>query len=630
MKNVYPFIALLAIMISTLSFAQTPAERAKIVENYDMDALRKIEAERLANKRKLIQKAFSLNIPIKFKMEDGRVAVLESITDDGIPLYSSTRNLVAARTIEVDELRTGGSLGLDLDGSGIDVVVWDGGAVRATHESLQGRTTQGELLFTSDDHATHVTGTIIGDDPFPNVDGDGTGMAPAATATIYNFDNDETEIPGELQNGMIISNHSYGLIVNSSFPKERFGKYETSAREWDQLAFSAPYWLSFISAGNDRSGNPNPTEFGYDILTGNNMSKNAISVGAIFGFNNYPSASNVQMSNFSSWGPSDDGRIKPDLVGNGVSVLSAHDTADDAYLRRQGTSMSAPTISGGYALLQQYYNQLNNVFMTSASGRALLINTTREAGDDPGPDYSFGHGVANMEDAAKIIRDNGDTSLILENTLTQGASYSKTFTAAGNAPIKVALSWTDRPGTPNSGPEDDPTPAIVNDLDVKITDSNGNDTFPWNLDPANPSAAAFKAVNNVDTTEKIEIDNPSGTYTITVTHKGNLVGGSQDYSLVVSGGASGTFSSGDVELTEFAIYPNPADDRVNVSFLNDNGNGDVQITIYNVLGQQAIAQTFRGGQNFKQSLDISQLQSGIYLIKVDNGSATSTKKLIVK
>uniref|UniRef100_UPI004048F02D T9SS type A sorting domain-containing protein n=1 Tax=Flavobacterium sp. TaxID=239 RepID=UPI004048F02D len=78
------------------------------------------------------------------------------------------------------------------------------------------------------------------------------------------------------------------------------------------------------------------------------------------------------------------------------------------------------------------------------------------------------------------------------------------------------------------------TPALINDLDIRITKST-NLFFPWKLNPANPSAAAVNEDNIVDNVEKIEINNPTGSYTITITHKGNLQNLIQNYSLVISG-----------------------------------------------------------------------------------------------
>ena len=99
----------------------------------------------------------------------------------------------------------------------------------------------------------------------------------------------------------------------------------------------------------------------------------------------------------------------------------------------------------------------------------------------------------------------------------------------------ASISWTD-PASEyiNRGELNNSTPALVNDLDIRIT-QDGKTFLPWKLNPKNPNAAAEKGDNLVDPFEKIEIPNAQGNYTIIVSHKGNLLQDTQDYSLIVSG-----------------------------------------------------------------------------------------------
>ena len=96
---------------------------------------------------------------------------------------------------------------------------------------------------------------------------------------------------------------------------------------------------------------------GFQSITFNGLSKNILTVGAVndavSGGVRSPSAGT--MSSFSSWGPCDDGRIKPDVVANGVSVNSPIDTSDSAYASYGGTSMATPSATGAAALLTQLY-----------------------------------------------------------------------------------------------------------------------------------------------------------------------------------------------------------------------------------------------------------------------------------
>ncbi len=97
---------------------------------------------------------------------------------------------------------------------------------------------------------------------------------------------------------------------------------------------------------------------------------------------------------FSSWGPTDDGRIKPEVVTKGVAVKSpvaSSDTADDSY---PGTSMASPGVAGVGLLLQQYQYSLFGEYMRAASLKGLIMHSADEAGYDLGPDYSFWMGVS--------------------------------------------------------------------------------------------------------------------------------------------------------------------------------------------------------------------------------------------
>jgi len=252
------------------------------------------------------------------------------------------------------------------------------------------------------------------------------------------------------------------------------------------------------------------------------------------------------MSSFSSWGPTDDGRIKPDLVADGVNVTSSIATGNSDYESESGTSMATPNTTGSLLLLQEYYSQLKSgSFMRSATLKGLAIHTAEEAGDAAGPDYRFGWGLLNVEKGAAVIKaaiisKNADTSkhLLYENTLANGGTFSKTVVASGKGQLSATICWTDVSGavTPTAKALNDTTIKLVNDLDIRIT--KGTSTYmPWILNPNNPSAAATKGDNIRDNVERVDIDSvvPGQTYTITVSHKGTLSGGSQAYSLLVSG-----------------------------------------------------------------------------------------------
>ena len=259
--------------------------------------------------------------------------------------------------------------------------------------------------------------------------------------------------------------------------------------------------------------------------TGN--AKNILTVGAVNPLPYGPANSqDIAIADFSSWGPTDDGRVKPDIVGDGVNVLSCGSSSPTNYITLSGTSMSAPNVTGSLYLLQEYYAEKNaGNFMRAATLKGLACHTAFDAGN-PGPDYIYGWGLLDMKKAAQAITDNGSKSLLKENVLKQGQQQTYNVIASGNGPLMATISWTDPAGTPTrDGTINSRTPKLVNDLDIRVTD--GAAIFdPWVLDPSNPSAAAKTGDNIVDNVEQVYIPNAvlGRAYTITVSHKGTLRG----------------------------------------------------------------------------------------------------------
>ncbi len=529
MKNLLLF---LLTIYSFLCFAQTDAEKKVITSKYDLaklDALKKqYTSDFQANYNKAMELAKVNNWPIKFVDEDGNLNKLVGVFDTGEPMYYSTENAGAGITSRASSLYPGGVLGLNLTGSGMAASIWDGDVVRATHQLFSGRVTLGEAVAHGD-HATHCGGTIIGADGFQS--GNAKGMAYEANLTSYDWNNDEAEMATEAAGGMLISSHSYG-IPGDAVPTYYLGYYDANARDMDQIVYDAPYFLPSCSAGNDRAKGINAT--GYDILTDKSCNKNALTVAAVNGVNNYTGPGSVVMSNFSSWGPTDDGRIKPDISAKGVNVFSSGNASNSDYHFSSGTSMATPSVAGTLVLLQQHYNNVNGSYMLASTLRGLALHTADEAGSANGPDYEYGWGLINAERAAEAITNNGTSSIVDEITLNSGQSYTINVTASGLEDLMASITWTDVPGTVGPTVVDDRTPKLVNDLDIRVT-QGASTFFPWVLDPNNPSNAATRADNDVDNIEKVEVTSPSGNYTITVTHKGTLSSGSQTFSLVVTG-----------------------------------------------------------------------------------------------
>ncbi len=518
--------------------AQTLAEKQKIVDRYDLGELLKLENEyfqRISSEKERVKKlAVSLNIPLIIE-ENGTYRELQKILPDGSLIYYTTFNVNAARSTRTNHLNSGGSLGLNLMGQNMTAHIWDGGLARTTHQEYDGaggtdRFSIGDGTTGLHYHSAHVTGTIIAS----GVSANAKGMAPYARAIGYEWNNDLTEATNAASNGMLISNHSYGYD-SSLVPDYYFGAYITESRDWDNLLFNAPYYLMVVAAGNDGNTNYNGAPLGgnsaYDKLTGHATSKNNLVVANANDANvdNNGNLISVSINSSSSEGPTDDYRIKPDITGNGTSVYSTYESSNTAYGTITGTSMASPNVAGSILLLQQHYNNLNSTFMRAATLKGLVLHTADDAGST-GPDAIFGWGLLNAKKAAETISAKDNGSIIQELTLTGGQTYQFTVDADGVNELRASISWTDRPGTATTQ-TNSTTPRLVNDLDLRVT--KGSTTYlPWKLTGITTNA---KVDNNLDPFERVDVSGASGTYTITVSHKGSLTGGSQNYSLIVTG-----------------------------------------------------------------------------------------------
>ena len=415
------------------------------------------------------------------------------------------------------------------------------------------------------------------------VDPSAKGMSSEAKLNAYEWTSDLDEMKNEALNGLKASNHSYGTILGwaenyrndgkwawfgdttiSKTEDYSFGLYVKTSADWDLALFNNPYYLVCKSAGNNRGEGPAPGTVhwqrlsnntfvlsstthekdggtdGYDGLESKAVSKNVITVAAVNGIaNGYTKPSDVVMSSFSDWGPTDDGRIKPDISADGMNLYSTTSTADNAYVKMSGTSMATPNTTGSIGLILEHQNNLHpDTALFAATIKALVIHTANEAGANPGPDYSFGWGLLNTLGAVNLMTLNAQlpgNQLIKELTLNQNEKYEYQVTTNGKEPLKVTICWTDWPGNPPIKSLNPTDLMLVNDLDLRIIGPNGT-YMPWVLDPASPSKAAITADNFRDNVEQVLISAPvAGTYTIRVTHKATLFLEKQKFSMIISG-----------------------------------------------------------------------------------------------
>lgn len=415
---------------------------------------------------------------------DGKAYLLYNVLPDGTPIYIPTKDKNQQVNTKSSAMYAEGILGLNISGQNIIAGVWDGGQVNENHEKLAGQATMQAKQDVDDpdgnDHQTAVTGIMVG-----KLNNNAQGIAYDAKTMNFDWDNDIAKMNAFAGQGFLVSNHSYGYTNDDSIPVWLFGAYDDEASAWDEMLKSRPYYLPFVAAGNEQEDNGNNATGGYGIITGATASKNVVTVGAVEIDNS--------ISVYSNWGPTDDGRIKPDIVSLGSSIDVPLFDDNSGYTgnveESSGTSYSAPAVAASALLLQQYYYSLNNEYMTAAMLKALLLHSAEDDASGNGLDAEFGWGMLNVERAAQIIKQNSEGTALMMMINTNPANdgldeISQNFIFdQGNA--RASLSWTDDEGIPQIESEGvNPTfSTLVYNFSMKFEqDTPGMESFPvYNL-----------------------------------------------------------------------------------------------------------------------------------------------------
>jgi len=535
-----------------------------VVVMFHTDTNYKIEASRLANAMggEVASEIYSINSAVMHihasdldtLAADDAVMWVEPPLPQMSHLNAENRALTGVNTLQTAPY--------DLDGSGVDVMIYDGGKV-VNHNDFASRLTIGasDTAVTSD-HSTHVAGTVGGDGT-SNINN--RGMAPGVHLISYGFEQEGglsqgflyTD-PGDLEAdyteaislyGADISNNSIGTnTAPNGYPCDWTGNYGVTGALIDAVARGSlgdPFRIVWAN-GNERQtsrclGDDNGN-FGEFFSTAPPAgAKNHITVGSV-------DADTDLTSSFSSWGPVDDGRIKPDIsapgcqAGGDGGVTSTSSFGASSYSVKCGTSMAAPTVCGISALILEQYRLTNpgKSDLMNATLKSLLANTAVDRGN-VGPDYKYGYGSVRADAAVDaVISEN-----IIEGQVAQGGVYQFiVIVGPEDNGLQVTMAWDDVPGTPNVDP------VLVNDLDLRVLDTNGKIYMPWTLNPANPDGPATQGsrdgINNI---EQVTIPGAAqGAYTVQISGFNVPVGGTQSFGATSNGFLVNCSSAGLVSL----------------------------------------------------------------------------------
>jgi subtilisin-like proprotein convertase family protein len=299
-------------------------------------------------------------------------------------------------------------------------------------------------------------------------------------------------------------------ISNNSWGFSDSGRYTVDSQEYDALVRDAQpevidnqEMVEVFAAGNDGQA-------GYGSVGSPGTAKNVITVGASEGVRPIRGVDGCGVSDaeadnpndiidFSSRGPTDDGRLKPDLVAPGTHVVGARPQhagyaggavcgpfSPPFYTLSSGTSQAAPEVAGAASLVRDWYRREiggEEVVPSPAMTKAILVNAAADlAGGNNGkggaienaPNTDQGWGRVDVgevfdDSTPRVYRDQ----LAADRLSASGPGVARGYAVGDeDLPVKVTLAWTDAPGAVGPRP-------YVNDLDLVV--EAGGQTYKGNV-----------------------------------------------------------------------------------------------------------------------------------------------------
>ncbi len=477
-----------------------------------------------------------------------------------IPPALKAMNQGSRDLIEVDMLEEWDS---KLNGSGLTAGIWDGGwAAKHMDLNYSGKLFRGDAGCTEtycqiSDHATHVAGTMLG---AGIKNSQYRGIAPNASLATYEWPENNSELINEHEDAVNnynaeVSQNSWGFDLSCS-NNFYLGAYTSRSAGYDDVIAgdTVVEKIPVVFAAGNLGGCSGDNS----TLTGPGATaKNTIVVGSLDG--------KRTRSSFSSYGPTDDGRIKPDLMAKGESLTST--IPGNSYTSKQGTSMAAPGVSGAVLLLQQEFRQEKNRNATPAELRGMLIQTATDL-QGQGPDYETGWGLVNVSRALDYLRSEESGNLMRNGSLTNGEKNTYDLNVESSA--NITLVWSDPAAESSSGFN------LVNNLDLIVRNSTGHRFYPWTMNSSRASQDAWRnKSDDLNNVEQVYIPEEGQ---VTVEVKGTKVPEpSQDYTLLLD---SSIYTVPDltIESPDNKTYTNKS------IYFNVSTDIDIEKAVYSIDG----------------------------------------------
>ena len=337
------------------------------------------------------------------------------------------------------------------------------------------------------------------------------------------------------------------------------GAYDTQCEQLDRFIWEHKDFCVFVAAGNDGSDHNLDGQVDPMSVSSPGTAKNCITVGAceslrpLFSKMTYgdwwpqdypvpplhdePIADQPdKVAAFSSRGPTQDGRVKPDLVAPGTFILSTRSTriapnnmawsgfsSSRMYFFMGGTSMSTPLVAGAAGLIREYLRKMQNISNPSAAliKAALIASTRRIKSSAPKKalsDNEQGFGRINLESLLMPLSPSKVYYLDVTSGIETGQSYNLNFEIkSSKVPLRIVMVYTDYPGR-----------SLVNNLNLIARSPTGR------LYAGNGQAGKL-VLDNKNNIEALNISKPhAGNWQIQIIGA-NVPNGPQDFAIVYQG-----------------------------------------------------------------------------------------------